>query len=125
MKYSLIITQIADGENAVTAVDADGIFEGGVLVLTYSYDGADYTLEIAPSEMAQTREGDIKLNTHFLEGQTTTARLFDGQSGGEFPVCTKKLQVQFDGEDCKVECEFSYGECGETITLSVAASVLQ
>ena len=125
MKYSLIITQIADGENAVTAVDADGIMDGGVLVLSYSYDGAEYRLEIGQSEMAQTRDGDVKLYMHFIEGQTTTARLYDGENGGEFPVCTKKLEVQFDGEDCKVECEFSYGACGEVTSLSVAASVLQ
>lgn len=125
MKYSLIITQKAEGEETVTAVDAEGIFEGGVLTLSYSYDGADYALEIGPSEMAQTRDGDIKLNTRFIEGRTTTARLSDGTSGGEFPVCTQKLQVQFDGADCKVSCEFSYGECGEKINLWVSASVLQ
>ncbi len=125
MKYSLIITQIADGENAVTAVDAEGIMDGGVLTLSYSYDGAEYTLEIGPGEMAQTREGDVRLYTHFLEGQTTMARLYDGESGGEFPVCTLKLVVQFDGEDCKADCEFSCGEGGETVNLSVAASVLQ
>lgn len=125
MKYSLLITQIADGENSTVAVDADGTLNGGVLVLNYSYDGADYTLEIGRNAMAQSRDGDVKLTMQFTEGQITKARLSDGQSGGEFPVCTKKLEVNFDGTDCKVNCEFSYGACGETIKLSVSASVLQ
>ncbi|MCM1545945.1 MAG: hypothetical protein NC033_02805 [Clostridiales bacterium] len=125
MKYSLLITQVAEGERTVTAADAEGDFIGGVLVLCYRYDGAEYKLEIAENAMAQSRDGDFNLSMKFIEGQTTAARLSDGQSGGEFPVCTQKLAVRFDGFDCRAECDFSYGACGEVIKLSVVASVLQ
>ena len=57
MKYSLVITQTAEGETSVTAVDAEGEIIGGALVLNYSYDGAAYRLEIAQNAMAQTRDG--------------------------------------------------------------------
>lgn len=125
MKYSLEITQKSDGESSIVAVDADGALCGGTLILNYSYDGADYRLEICKSAMAQIRNGDVKLYMRFVEGQTTVARLFDGQNGGEFPVCTSKLQVAFDGADCKAYCEFSYGEGGEITEITVGARVLQ
>ena len=125
MKYSLIITQGAEGENNTVAVDASGSIYGDVLVLHYIFDGAEYSLEIGEGQMAQLRYGAIKLSTRFIEGQTTVARFDDGTCGGEFSIFTKKLDIKFDGEDCRVDCEFSYGECGETINLSVSASVLQ
>lgn len=125
MKYSLVITQTAEGETLVTAVDAEGEIIGGALVLNYSYDGAAYRLEIAQNAMAQTRDGEVKLYMFFAEGQTTEARLSDGVNVGEFPVRTKKLAVQFDGADCKAECEFSYGDGGDIISLSIVASILQ
>ena len=125
MKYSLVITQTAEGETTVTAVDAEGAVCDGTLVLKYLYDGAEYTLEVSPYAMAQTREGGVSLSMRFAQGQTTEARLSDGQTGGEFPVCTRRLDVQFDGADVKAECEFSYGACGEVVNLSVSASVLQ
>ncbi|MDE6691484.1 MAG: DUF1934 domain-containing protein [Clostridia bacterium] len=125
MKYSLIITQGTQGESNTVAVDAEGEFVGGKLILGYTFDGAEYKLEICENAMAQNRDGEVKLHMQFIDGKTTNAWLFEGQSGGAFPVCTKKLDVCFDGADCKVECEFSYGACGETVNLSVSASVLQ
>lgn len=125
MKYSLVITQTAEGETFVTAADADGTVNGGALVLNYFYDGAEYRLEISRSEMVQTREGDVRLYMRFRQGQTTAARLYEGRCGGEFPVSTRKLLVQFDGADCKASCEFSYGACGAVTSLSVVANVLQ
>lgn len=125
MKYSLIITQGAEGENNTVAVDASGEMYGNILVLHYIFDGAEYSLEIGDGQMAQLRYGAIKLTTRFIEGKTTVAGFDDGTCGGEFSIFTRKLEIKFDGEDCLVNCEFSYGECGETINLSVSASVLQ
>lgn len=125
MKYSLLITQVAEGEKTVTAVDADGTFYDGVLILHYIFDGAEYCLEIGGNEMSQLRTGAIRMFMRFSEGLTTVAQFGDGVNGGEFPVFTRKLEVRFDGADVKAECEFSYGECGEAITLSVSACVLQ
>lgn len=125
MRYSLVITQTAEGETTVTAVDAEGALCGGALVLKYSYDGAQYTLEISESAMAQTRDGDVKLYMKFAEGQTTAARLSDGSTCGEFPVFTRRLQVRFDGAEVKAGCLFSYGACGGEINLSVTATILQ
>lgn len=125
MKYSLEIIQKSDGESSTVAVDASGEIYDNVLVLHYLFDSAEYSLEISDSEMAQLRYGAIKLSMRFTEGRTTVARFDDGTNGGEFPVFTRKLDIKFDGADCKVNCEFSYGEGGETINLSVNASVLQ
>lgn len=125
MKYSLVITQTAEGESNTVAVDAEGVYENGTLVLNYQFDGAAYRLEIGQNAMSQTRGGDVNLSMFFAEGKTTAARLFDGTNGGEFPLYTHMLKVRSDGADCKAECEFSYGEGGEKIYLSVAASILQ
>lgn len=125
MKYALLITQTADGESNTVAVDADGKFYGGVLDLHYIFDGAEYYLEIGNGEMAQIRNGAINMHMRFSEGRTTAADFSDGVNGGEFPIFTRRLEVKFDGEDCAVECEFSYGEGGEVTKLSVAANVLQ
>lgn len=125
MKYALLITQTADGESTVTAVDAEGKFYDGVLILHYIFDGAEYCLEIGGKEMSQLRTGAIKMFMHFSEGRTTVAQFGDGVNGGEFPVFTRKLEVKFDGADCNVSCEFSYGEDGGTVNLSVSATVLQ
>lgn len=125
MKYALLITQTADGESTVTAVDAEGKFYDGVLILHYIFDGAEYCLEIGGKEMSQLRTGAIKMFMRFSEGRTTVAQFGDGINGGEFPVFTRKLEVKFDGADCNVSCEFSYGEGGEAVNLSVSATVLQ
>ncbi len=125
MKYSLEITQKSDGESSTVAVDASGEVYGDVLILHYIFDSAEYSLEISDSEMAQNRFGAIKLSMRFIEGRTTAARFDDGVNGGEFPIFTRKLEVHFDGADCKAECEFSYGEDGDVVNLSVAASVFQ
>lgn len=125
MKYSLVITRTAGEDEAVTAVDAEGKFYDGVLILHYIFDGAEYCLEIGDKEMFQLRTGAIKMFIRFAEGRTTVAQFGDGVNGGEFPVFTRKLEVNFDGADCNVSCEFSYGEFGESVTLSVAASVMQ
>ncbi len=125
MKYGLEITQTSDGEKSTVAVDASGELYDGVLVLHYIFDGAEYSLEIGENEMAQLRLGAIRLSMRFIEGQTTAARFDDGTNGGEFPIFTRKLGIKFDGADCKAECEFSYGEGGDAVNLSVIASVLQ
>lgn len=125
MKYSLEITQQSDGETSTVAVDADGSVYGDVLVLHYIFDGAEYSLEIGENQMAQLRLGAIKLSMLFIEGRTTAARFDDGTNGGEFPVFTRKLEINSDGSDCKVRCEFSYGEGGEITLINVRASVLQ
>ena len=125
MKYSLEITQKSDGESSTVAVDASGEVYGDVLILHYIFDSAEYSLEISDNEMAQNRFGAIKLSMRFIEGRTTAASFDDGVNGGGFPIFTRKLQVQFAGADCKVECEFSYGEDGDAVNLSVKASVFQ
>lgn len=125
MKYSLLITQVAEGEKTVTAVDADGTIYDGVLILHYIFDGAEYCLEISGNEMSQLRTGAVKMFMRFSEGLTTVAQFGDGVNGGEFPIFTRKLEVKFDGADCNVSCEFSYGAYGEAIILSVSAYVLQ
>lgn len=125
MKYSLVITQTVGDETSVTAVDADGKFYDGVLILHYIFDGAEYCLEIGGKEMSQLRTGAIKMFMRFTEGRTTVAQFGDGVNGGEFPIFTRKLEVKSDGADCNVSCEFSYGEGGEVTILSVSASVLQ
>ena len=125
MKYSLVITRTEGDDTSVTAVDAEGKFYDGVLVLHYIFDGAEYCLEIGDKEMSQLRTGAIKMFMRFAEGRTTVAQFGDGVNGGEFPVFTRKLEVNFDGSDVTAECEFSYGEFGESVTLSVAASVMQ
>ena len=125
MKYSLEIIQKSDGESSTVAVDANGEKYDDVLILHYIFDSAEYSLEISDNEMAQNRFGAIKLSMRFIEGRTTAARFDDGVNGGEFPIFTKKLEVQFDGTDCNVSCEFSYGEGGESINLTVSARVLQ
>lgn len=125
MKYALLITQTADGESTVTAVDAEGKFYDGVLVLHYIFDGAEYCLEISDKEMSQLRTGAIKMFMRFSEGRTTVAQFGDGVNGGGFPVFTRNLEVKFDGADCNVSCGFSYGEGGEEVNLSVSATVLQ
>lgn len=125
MKYSLEIIQKSDGESSTVAVDANGERYDDVLILHYIFDSAEYSLEIRDSQMAQNRFGAIRLSTRFTEGRTIAAHFDDGTNGGEFPVYTRKLDIKFDGADCRVNCEFSYGECGETVNLSVNASVLQ
>lgn len=125
MKYSLEIIQKSDGESSTVAVDANGEIYDDVLILHYIFDSAEYSLEISDSQMAQNRFGAIRLSMRFTEGRTTVARFDDGTNGGEFPIYTRKLDIKFDGADCLVNCEFSYGECGETVNLSVNASVLQ
>ena len=125
MKYSLEIIQKSNGESSTVAVDANGELYDNVLILHYIFDSAEYSLEISDCEMAQNRFGAIRLSMRFTEGRTTVARFDDGTNGGEFPVFTRKLEIRFDGADCKVDCDFSYGEGGETINLSVSASVLQ
>lgn len=125
MKYSLEITQKSDGESSTVAVDADGNLYDGVLALRYVFDGAEYSLEICEKEMSQSRYGAIKLSMRFIEGRTMAARFDDGTSGGEFPVFTRKLEIKFDGADCKVFCEFSYGEGGEITAITVGASARQ
>ena len=125
MKYSLEIIQKSDGESSTVAVDASGEKYDDVLILHYIFDSAEYSLEISDSQMAQNRFGAIRLSMRFTEGRTTVARVDDGTNGGEFPIYTRKLDIKFDGADCRVDCEFSYGECGETVNLSVNASVLQ
>ena len=125
MKYSLEITQKSDGESSTVAVDASGELYDGVLVLHYIFDSAEYSLEISDCEMAQLRYGAIKLSMRFIEGRTTAARFDDGVNGGEFPIFTRKLEIKFDGADCKVNCEFSYGEDGDVTEITVDARVLQ
>ena len=125
MKYGLEITQTSDGEKSTVAVDAEGGLNGDVLVLRYTFDGAEYCLEIGDCEMAQTRRGEIGMSMRFIAGKTTAARFGDGGNGGEFPVHTNKLEVKFNGADCKAECEFTYGDGGEAVNLSVTATVLQ
>ena len=106
-------------------MDASGELYGNVLVLHYIFDSAEYSLEISDCEMAQKRFGAIKLSMHFIEGRTTAARFDDGTNGGEFPVFTRKLEIKFDGADCKARCEFSYGDDGEITEITVGARVLQ
>ncbi|MDE7076769.1 MAG: DUF1934 domain-containing protein [Clostridia bacterium] len=121
MKYSLEIIQSSGGEQSVVAVDAEGVFEGGVLSLEYSFDGAKYALEISEHAMRQTRTGNINLQMSFVQGERTGCLISDGQNGGSFTVFTEEYAARFDGSDCTAECAFSDGEGGESTRISVTA----
>lgn len=124
MKYALKIEQTADGETSVVAVDAIGEMCGGVLILQYSFDGAEYILEIAQNQMSQTRRGEVSLNMHFAEGKQSFCRLGDGTHVGGFEIFTERLSVTFDGENCRAECIFTGGADKEVTSLTVQANLL-
>ncbi len=121
MKYSLEIIQSADGEKSVVAVDAEGVFEGGVLSLEYSFDGAKYALKISERAMEQTRTGNINLQMPFVPGEWTECRVSDGQNGGSFSIFTEEYEARFDGDNCTVDCAFSDGQGGGSTRISVTA----
>lgn len=125
MKYSLEIIQSAEGEKSVVAVDAEGVFEGGVLSLEYSFDGARYALKISERAMEQTRTGDINLQTTFVMGEWTECRISDGQNGGSFSVFTEEYNARFEGDNCTADCAFSDGQGGERTRISVTARRLK
>ena len=125
MKYSLEIIQSADGEKSVVAVDAEGVFENGVLSLEYCFDGARYALKISERAMEQTRTGNINLQMAFVAGERTECRISDGQNGGSFSVFTEQYNARFEGDNCTADCAFSDGAGGEVTRISVTARCLE
>ena len=121
MKYSLEIVQSEDGEESVVAVDAEGELSDGVLTLAYSFDGAEYLLEISSREMRQRRSGNLNLCMLFRMGESTTCSLSDGVNGGSFEIFTEEYQADFDGRNCTVNCLFSDGAGGAGTRINVAA----
>ena len=121
MKYTLEIIQSADGDKSVVAVDAEGVFEGGVLSLEYCFDGAHYALKISERAMEQTRTGDINLQMVFFAGERTECRVSDGQNGGSFLIYTEEYSARFEGGVCTADCAFSDGAGGESTRISVTA----
>lgn len=121
MKYSIEITQSADGEQSVVSVEAEGVLTDGVLTLAYSFDGDGYTLEISELGMRHERTGNINLLMSFKMGETTDCRISDGVRGGCFSVFTEEYQADFDGLNCTVNCLFSDGQGGVPTRIKAAA----
>lgn len=125
MKYSLEIIQSVCGEESAVAVDAEGAFDGGVLILEYTFDCAKYVLEISEREMKQTRTGDIGLKMRFVMGETTRCVLSDGEQDGVFYVFTEEYQADFMDGKCTVNCLFSDGDSGDCTRIVVRAVCIE
>ncbi|MDE7380299.1 MAG: DUF1934 family protein [Clostridia bacterium] len=123
MKYGLEIVQTVDGESNVVAVDALGELTDGELILKYTFDDADYMLQISENAMAQSRGGVFKISMEFIPEKVTQCRIFDGENGGSFNIHTTLLSVKFENGNCRVECEYC-GDDGETTRLEIFAREL-
>lgn len=124
MKYSLKITQEANGESNISFAEAEGRAVAGGVEFTYDYDGAKYRLLLSEDKMTHIRLGDVSLEMHFEEGKSSVCRLSDGMNRGSFCIFTDKLSVQFNGERITAECSFSDGAGGEVTQISVIATAI-
>lgn len=125
MKYSLEITQSAEGEQSVVSVEAEGVLTDGVLTLAYSFDGDAYSLEISKLGMRHERKGNLNLLMSFRMGEATDCRISDGVRGGCFSVFTEEYQADFDGLNYTVNCLFSDGQGGAPTRIKAMARRLE
>ena len=123
MKYSLKITQDADGESNISFAEADGaVAKDGSAEFTYNFDGAEYRLLLSRDKMTHIRLGGIWLEMNFERGKKSVCRLSDGSNAGSFCIFTDVLCVQFNGAVVTAECTFSDGADGGDTRISVLAT---
>lgn len=125
MKYGHEIKQITEEGESIVAVDAEGMIDGGAVVLSYNFDDADYKLEIGGGYMSQKRTGDVNLFMQFIEGRSTLCRIEDGANTGAFSLFTKRLKVNFTNSGFNAECVYSDGEGGADTRLLIKAYLLE
>ncbi|MDE7086753.1 MAG: DUF1934 family protein [Clostridia bacterium] len=121
LNYRLKITQTVGGEKTVTEAAAKGQTVDGALILDYSLDGAANKLFLDKKQVIQRRMGEIRLHIIFREGEVTKSRLSDGVNDGMFETYTRRLDVNFSGNDCTAHIEYSFGQGGEIIFIDVSA----
>lgn len=125
MKYGLEIRQKTEEGESIVAVDAEGLIEEDAASLNYTFDDADYTLEVGGGYITQTRTGDVNLFMQFIKGRPTLCRIEDGACSGAFELYTKKLKIDFTPSGFNAECVYSDGQGGADTSLLIKAFKLE
>lgn len=121
MLYGLEIRQKTEEGESIVAVDAEGLIDGEAASLYYTFDDAEYKLEVADGGVTQTRTGDVNLFMRFEEGRSTLCRIEDGGRSGAFALLTKRLNIEFLNSGFEAECVYSDGEGGADTSLYIKA----
>lgn len=120
MRYVLHITRKSDSDGSETAVDADGRFEGGALILDYLSDGAENRLILSNDKMTHERFGEIGLKMEFDPTRSTLCAVNGCGLRGGFYVTTHLLKVKLSASGSRARCVYSGDDGVRTqITVSV------
>lgn len=111
MRYHLKIKDCSEGEplGESFSVIAEGEYDGGILTLQYSYDGAQYRLIIADCCVKSLRFGDTEISLEFRLGQKTLGTLKGGGTAGNFAIFTHELKTVLTSNGCSVRVTYSDG----------------
>lgn len=123
LNYNLKISSVIGGEKSEVEVKASGKKVDGALILEYDYDGTANKLTLEDKKIVQSRQGVVRLQLNFIDGEVTESRIFYGADGGALITYTKSLKVVFCGDNCKAELLYSFEEGGENNFVSVSAEV--
>lgn len=108
MRFKL---KIADNSSGLyqTETYADGEFSGGGLSLSYTFDGADYSLRAEERKVVSTRGGDSPMSMEFVQGEHTECVIGQGDLLGSLRIYTHELKILLSPNGCsifmKYECE--------------------
>ncbi len=123
MKYGLKIIQTSGGVSSTVAVDAEARVLNGALILTYSYDGARYTLNLSEGKIGHRRMGETCLDMTFIKGVRTYCTLREGNLNGGFYVTTEKLEVLNQSDGVKAELCYAFDD-GALTQLDITARAI-
>ena len=111
LRFHLKIEDCATGEplGESLSVIAEGEYDGGVLTLHYSYDGAGYRLIVEEGCVKSLRLGDTEITLEFRPGQETLGTLKGGGTAGNFSIFTHELKIKLTPNGCCVRVTYSDG----------------
>lgn len=125
MQCMVKIVRTEGGEKSEFCVSAQMEEEGESRIIKYNYDGAPYTLTLAPRAIYHQRGGDMPLSMRFLQGQTTICTLGIMGACGTLEIFTKTLRVEFLQNAITARCAYYYKqEQNKIVNLNVRISFL-
>ena len=112
MRYHLKIEDcsVAEPLGESFSVIAEGEYDGGVLTLRYSYDGAQYRLIVEDGCVKSLRLGDTEIILEFRLGEKTLGTLKGGGTAGSFLIFTHELKILLTSNGCNVRVTYSDGK---------------
>ena len=111
MRYHLKIEDCSaqDIRGETLSVIAEGEYVGGVLCLRYTFDQAEYRLNISSDRIESLRLGDTQISRIFKRGEATCGSIKGGGTVGSLNIFTHELQAIITANGCNVKLKYSDG----------------